>query len=91
MTVGPSGRPNTALMVLSTDRQVPDETFERLQAADGILDLHRVTSVSALTVTSGTSSSCMIGGQVSALPVKPPLCAPGGALPSASDRRRDRA
>jgi D-3-phosphoglycerate dehydrogenase / 2-oxoglutarate reductase len=44
MTVGPSANSNTALMVLSTDRQVPDETFERLKAADGILDLHRVTA-----------------------------------------------
>lgn len=44
MTVGPSANANTALMVLSTDRQVPDETFERLKAADGILDLHRVTA-----------------------------------------------
>jgi D-3-phosphoglycerate dehydrogenase len=44
MTVGPSAHSNTALMVLSTDRQVPDETFERLKAADGILDLHRVTA-----------------------------------------------
>jgi len=31
-------------MVLSTDRQVPDETFEHLRAADGILDIHRVTA-----------------------------------------------
>ncbi len=45
MTVGPSANSNTALMVLSTDRQVPDETFERLKAADGILDLHRVTAI----------------------------------------------
>jgi D-3-phosphoglycerate dehydrogenase / 2-oxoglutarate reductase len=44
MTVGPSASSNTALMVLSTDRQVPDETFERLKAAGGILDLHRVTA-----------------------------------------------
>jgi D-3-phosphoglycerate dehydrogenase len=44
MTVGPSAHGNTALMVLSTDGQVPDETFARLQAADGILDIHRVTA-----------------------------------------------
>ncbi|MFZ0665578.1 MAG: phosphoglycerate dehydrogenase [Acidimicrobiales bacterium] len=44
MTVGPSANGSTALMVLSTDRQVPDETFESLKAADGILDLHRVTA-----------------------------------------------
>jgi hypothetical protein len=31
-------------MVLSTDRQVPDATFERLRAAQGILDIHRVTA-----------------------------------------------
>jgi D-3-phosphoglycerate dehydrogenase len=44
MTVGPSEGRKTALMVLSTDRQVPDETFERLKEADGILDIHRVTA-----------------------------------------------
>jgi D-3-phosphoglycerate dehydrogenase / 2-oxoglutarate reductase len=45
MTVGPSASSNTALMVLSTDRQVPDDTFERLKAQEGILDLHRVTAI----------------------------------------------
>lgn len=44
MTVGPSAHGNTALMVLSTDGPVPDETFEHLRAADGILDIHRVTA-----------------------------------------------
>jgi D-3-phosphoglycerate dehydrogenase len=44
MTVGPSANGTTALMVLSTDRQVPDATFEALKAAGGILDLHRVTA-----------------------------------------------
>jgi D-3-phosphoglycerate dehydrogenase len=44
MTVGPSATGNTALMVLSTDGQVPDKTFERLRAADGIVDIHRVTA-----------------------------------------------
>jgi hypothetical protein len=32
-------------MVLSTDRAVPDDAFARLRAADGILDIHRITSV----------------------------------------------
>jgi D-3-phosphoglycerate dehydrogenase len=45
MAVGPSQTANTALMALSTDRSVPDEAFNRLQASDGILDLHRITSV----------------------------------------------
>ena len=45
MAVGPSEATNTALMVLSTDRSVPDDAFGRLQAADGILDIHRITSV----------------------------------------------
>jgi len=45
MAVGPSRASNTALMVLSTDRSVPDEAFDRLRAADGILDIHRITSV----------------------------------------------
>ena len=45
MAVGPSRVGNTALMVLSTDRAVPDDTFARLRAADGILDIHRITSV----------------------------------------------
>jgi len=44
MAVGPSRHGNTALMVLSTDRAVPDDTVARLKAADGILDIHRVTS-----------------------------------------------
>jgi D-3-phosphoglycerate dehydrogenase len=45
MAVGPSRAANTALMVLSTDRSVPDDAFARLRAADGILDIHRITSV----------------------------------------------
>jgi D-3-phosphoglycerate dehydrogenase len=45
MAVGPSRAANTALMVLSTDRSVPDDAFSRLRAADGILDIHRITSV----------------------------------------------
>jgi D-3-phosphoglycerate dehydrogenase len=44
MTVGPSSNGNTALMVLSTDRQVPDATFEHLRETDGIVDIHRVTA-----------------------------------------------
>jgi D-3-phosphoglycerate dehydrogenase / 2-oxoglutarate reductase len=45
MAVGPSTTGNTALMVLSTDRPVPDDAFARLRASDGILDIHRITSV----------------------------------------------
>ena len=45
MAVGPSRAANTALMVLSTDRSVPDDAFSRLRGADGILDVHRITSV----------------------------------------------
>jgi D-3-phosphoglycerate dehydrogenase len=45
MAVGPSRTGNTALMVLSTDRHVPDDTFALLQASEGILDIHRITSV----------------------------------------------
>jgi D-3-phosphoglycerate dehydrogenase / 2-oxoglutarate reductase len=44
MAVGPSRKGNTALMVLSTDRHVPDDTFTLLQASDGILDIHRISS-----------------------------------------------
>jgi D-3-phosphoglycerate dehydrogenase / 2-oxoglutarate reductase len=44
MAVGPARTGNTALMVLSTDRRVPDESFELLQASEGILDIHRITS-----------------------------------------------
>ena len=45
MAVGPSRTGNTALMVLSTTDHVPDHTFVLLQASDGILDIHRITSV----------------------------------------------
>ncbi len=45
MAVGPSRRAPTALMVLSTDREVPDETLGSLRSADGILEVHRVTCV----------------------------------------------
>ncbi|HXX90563.1 MAG TPA: phosphoglycerate dehydrogenase [Acidimicrobiales bacterium] len=45
MAVGPSTTGNTALMVLSTDRPVPDETFAGLRGSDGILDIHRITAV----------------------------------------------
>jgi D-3-phosphoglycerate dehydrogenase len=45
MAVGPSRTGNTALMVLSTDRRVPDDTFALLQASEGILDIHRITSL----------------------------------------------
>jgi D-3-phosphoglycerate dehydrogenase len=45
MAVGPSRTGNTALMVLSTEGRGPDDTFALLQASDGILDIHRVTSL----------------------------------------------
>ena len=45
MAVGPSRTGNTALMVLSTDGRVPDDTFVLLQASEGILDIHRITSL----------------------------------------------
>jgi D-3-phosphoglycerate dehydrogenase len=45
MAVGPSRTGNTALMVLSTDGRVPDDTFALLQASDGIVDIHRITSL----------------------------------------------
>ncbi|MGA2037235.1 MAG: phosphoglycerate dehydrogenase [Acidimicrobiales bacterium] len=43
MGVGPSESGNTALMVLSTDRPVPDAALEALAKADGIFDVHRIT------------------------------------------------
>ncbi len=45
MDVDPSRTEGTALMVLSTDRAIPDEAFTKLQATDGILDIHRITCV----------------------------------------------
>ncbi len=45
MAVGPSRTGNTALMMLSTDRSVPDDTFAALAGTDGIVDIHRITSV----------------------------------------------
>jgi D-3-phosphoglycerate dehydrogenase len=42
MAVGPSTTASTALMVLSTDRAIPDAVVARLEAADGILDVHRI-------------------------------------------------
>jgi D-3-phosphoglycerate dehydrogenase / 2-oxoglutarate reductase len=44
MAVGPSAQGSTALMVLSTDRPTPPQVLERLSGADGILDVHSVTS-----------------------------------------------
>ena len=44
MAVGPSASGNTALMVLSTDQQVPDEALAQLRAAAGISDVHTVES-----------------------------------------------
>jgi D-3-phosphoglycerate dehydrogenase len=44
MAVGPSRTGHTAMMVLTTDRRVPDDTLARLRASDGILDVHRIAS-----------------------------------------------
>jgi D-3-phosphoglycerate dehydrogenase len=44
MAVGPSATGNTALMVLSTDRGVPDDALVSLRAAPGISDVHTVES-----------------------------------------------
>jgi hypothetical protein len=32
-------------MVLSTDDAIPDDAFNELKSTDGILDIHRITSV----------------------------------------------
>src|SRR5450631_904030 len=42
MAVGPSATGNTALMVLSTDQQIPEEALGRLRASAGISDVHTV-------------------------------------------------
>lgn len=42
MAVGPSATANTALMVLSTDGQIPDAALHQLRAAEGISDVHTV-------------------------------------------------
>ncbi len=42
MAVGPSRSGSTALMVLSTDRVIPDDTVAALRKSDGILDVHRI-------------------------------------------------
>jgi hypothetical protein len=44
MAVGPSATGHTALMVLSTDRQVPDAALILMRAAPGISDVHTVES-----------------------------------------------
>ena len=44
MAVGPSATGNTALMVLSTDGQIPDAALLRLRDAPGISDVHTVRS-----------------------------------------------
>jgi D-3-phosphoglycerate dehydrogenase len=44
MAVGPSASGNTALMVLSTDGEVPDDALVNLRAAPGISDVHTVES-----------------------------------------------
>jgi D-3-phosphoglycerate dehydrogenase len=44
MAVGPSATGQTALMVLSTDRQVPDDALSLLRNAAGISDVHTVES-----------------------------------------------
>jgi len=42
MAVGPSASSNTALMILSTDRPVPEDALERLRGSAGISDVHTV-------------------------------------------------
>jgi D-3-phosphoglycerate dehydrogenase len=42
MAVGPSRDTGSALMVLTCDRPVPDESLAQLRADDGIFDLHLV-------------------------------------------------
>jgi D-3-phosphoglycerate dehydrogenase len=42
--VGPSATGNTALMILSTDQQVPDEALQKLRGAAGISDVHTIRS-----------------------------------------------
>jgi D-3-phosphoglycerate dehydrogenase len=44
MAVGPSATGNTALMILSTDQQVPDEALQKLRGAAGISDVHTIRS-----------------------------------------------
>src|SRR5580692_8500533 len=44
MAVGPSATGHTALMVLSTDRQVPDAALVLMRGAPGISDVHTVES-----------------------------------------------
>lgn len=44
MAVGPSAQGNTALMILSTDREVGDEVRAGLARSPGILAVHSVTS-----------------------------------------------
>jgi hypothetical protein len=44
MAVGPSATGHTALMVLSTDRKVPDDALIRVQGTPGISDVHTVQS-----------------------------------------------
>jgi len=45
MNVHPTRNEGTALMVLATNRAVPDETIALLRATGGILDIHRITCV----------------------------------------------
>ncbi len=42
MAVGPSATGHTALMVLSTEREVPGDALEQLRATAGISDVHIV-------------------------------------------------
>lgn len=44
MAVGPSAIGNTALMVLSTDRELPADALAALRAEEGIADVHAVRS-----------------------------------------------
>jgi D-3-phosphoglycerate dehydrogenase len=44
MAVGPSATGNTALMVLSTERKVPEDALVQLRGAAGISDVHTIES-----------------------------------------------
>jgi len=44
MAVGPSATGHTALMVLSTERKVPEDALVELRAAAGISDVHTIES-----------------------------------------------
>jgi len=44
MAVGPSATGHTALMVLATERKVPEDALEKLRGSAGISDVHTIES-----------------------------------------------